>query len=56
MSEPRELTPGELTSLERIAILRGKCGRYRRAMRDAMDQLRPEEPAYQCLAAALDTP
>lgn len=50
----RELTPGELTSLEKIGILRAKCGKYRRAIRDAMDQLRPDEPAYKRLESALE--
>lgn len=50
----KELTANDMTNLEKIAILRGKCGKYRRAIRDAMDQLRPDEPAYKRLQSALE--
>jgi hypothetical protein len=53
-SGQKELSDNELSSLEKIAILRGKCGKYRRAMRDALDQLRPDEPAYKRLQEALE--
>lgn len=40
---PRELTPGELSSLERIATLRAQCGKYRRAIRRARNILLAHE-------------
>lgn len=52
-SPARDLTSGEAVSLEKVAELRGFAGRMRRAIRDAMDQLRPEEPAYKILLAAM---
>lgn len=53
MKEPKDLTPGELTSLEKIAILRGKCGRYRRALRDLKDHCAPGSTAESIIERAL---
>lgn len=59
----RELSFGEMTSLEKIASYRALVGkqaaeirRLKAGLRDAMDQLRPDEPAYKRLALALPTP
>lgn len=54
MTPPRELTPGEEKSLERIALLRGRCGRYRSAIKDALEQATPGTVLYSVLENALN--
>lgn len=49
----RTLTAGEERSLEKIAALRGECGRLRRAMRDALDQCHPGTSSHAILDQAL---
>jgi hypothetical protein len=51
---PRELSAGEIASLEKVAQLRGFAGRMRSAIRDALDSLRPDEPAANVLRRALE--
>lgn len=50
---PKNISAGEQRSLEKVALYRGFVGRMRAAMRNAKDQLRPDEPAYKILAGAL---
>lgn len=49
----KSLTPGEETSLEKVAVLRGECGRLRAAMRDALDQMQLGAHGYRILEQAL---
>lgn len=50
----RDLTAGEMTSLEKISALRALCGKYRAAIRDALDQLPDGTPARPILERALE--
>lgn len=50
----KELTDNELKSLEKIAVLRGLCGRYRSVIRDAIDQLPEGSTVRSFLAKELE--
>lgn len=58
-----DLTDREMSSLAKVASYRGLVGkqaaeirRLKAGIRDALDQLRPEEPAFERLSRALAEP